>query len=45
MPGSYPNPVHGDVTDPASLSAAVRSCQVVIHTADGASPAVEPFWP
>jgi len=40
-------PVHGDVTDPASLSAAVRGCQVVIHAAGrmGASPAVEPFWP
>ena len=39
-------PVHGDVTDPASLSAAVRGCQVVIHAAGrmGASPAVEPFW-
>jgi len=40
-------PVHGDVTDPASLSAAVRGCQVVIHAAGqmGASPAVEPFLP
>ena len=39
--------VHGDVTDPASLSAAVRGCQVVIHAAGrmGASPAAEPFWP
>jgi nucleoside-diphosphate-sugar epimerase len=35
------------VTDPASLSAAVRGCQVVIHAAVriGASPAFEPFWP
>jgi len=33
MPGSHPNPVHGDVTDPASLSAAVRGCQVIIHAA------------
>jgi nucleoside-diphosphate-sugar epimerase len=34
-------PVYGDVTDPASLSAAVRGCQVVIHAAGrmGASPA------
>ena len=40
-------PVHGDVTDPASLSAAVRGCAVVIHAAGrmGASPAVEPFLP
>jgi nucleoside-diphosphate-sugar epimerase len=40
-------PVHGDVTDPASLSAAVRGCEVVIHAAGrmGASPAVEPFLP
>ena len=40
-------PVCGNVTDPASLSAAVRGCQVVIHAAGrmGASPAVEPFWP
>jgi nucleoside-diphosphate-sugar epimerase len=40
-------PVRGDVTDPASLSAAVRGCQVIIHAAGrmGASPAVEPFWP
>ncbi len=40
-------PVCGDVTDPASLSAAVRGCQVVIHAAGrmGASPAAEPFWP
>jgi nucleoside-diphosphate-sugar epimerase len=41
------DPVCGDVTDPASLSAAVRGCQVVIHAAGrmGASPALEPFWP
>ena len=40
-------PVCGDVTDPASLSAAVHGCQVVIHAAGrmGASPAIEPFWP
>ena len=40
-------PVHGDVTDPASLSAAVRGCEVVIHAAGrmGASPSVEPFLP
>ena len=40
-------PVCGDVTDPASLSAAMRGCLVVIHTAVrmGASPAVEPFLP
>ena len=40
-------PVCGDVTDPASLSTAVRGCQVVIHAAGrmGASPAVEPFLP
>ncbi|HLN68633.1 MAG TPA: SDR family NAD(P)-dependent oxidoreductase [Streptosporangiaceae bacterium] len=40
-------PVHGDVTDPASLSAAVRGCEVVIHAAGrmGGSPAVEPFLP
>jgi nucleoside-diphosphate-sugar epimerase len=40
-------PVHGDVTDPASLSAAVRGCEVVIHAAGrmGGSSAVEPFLP
>jgi nucleoside-diphosphate-sugar epimerase len=40
-------PVHGDVTDPASLSAAVHGCQVVIHAAGrmGASPTVGPFLP
>jgi nucleoside-diphosphate-sugar epimerase len=40
-------PVHGDVTEPASLSAAVRGCQVVIHAAGrmGASPAAGPFLP
>ncbi len=40
-------PVHGDVTDPASLSAAVRGCEVVIHAAGrmGASPSVGPFLP
>jgi nucleoside-diphosphate-sugar epimerase len=40
-------PVRGDVTDPASLSAAVRGCQVIIHAAGrmGASPSVGPFWP
>jgi nucleoside-diphosphate-sugar epimerase len=40
-------PVHGDVTDPASLSVAVRGCEVVIHAAGqmGTSPAVEPFLP
>jgi nucleoside-diphosphate-sugar epimerase len=40
-------PVHGDVTDPASLSAAARGCEVVIHAAGqmGTSPAVEPFLP
>ena len=40
-------PVYGDVTDPASLGAAVRGCEVVIHAAGrmGASPAVEPFLP
>ena len=40
-------PVCGDVTDPASLNAAVRGCQVVIHAAGrmGASPAIEPFLP
>ena len=40
-------PVCGDVTDPASLSAAVRGCQLVIHAAGqmGASPSVEPFLP
>jgi len=40
-------PVCGDVTDPASLSAAVRGCRVVIHAAGrmGTSPALEPFWP
>jgi nucleoside-diphosphate-sugar epimerase len=40
-------PVYGDVTDPASLSAAVRGCEVVIHAAGrmGASPSVEPFLP
>ncbi len=40
-------PVHGDVTDPASLSAAVCGCEVVIHAAArmGASPSIEPFLP
>jgi nucleoside-diphosphate-sugar epimerase len=40
-------PVRGDVTDPASLSVAVRGCEVVIHAAGrmGASPSVEPFLP
>jgi nucleoside-diphosphate-sugar epimerase len=40
-------PVHGDVTDPATLNAAVRGCEVVIHAAGrmGASPSVEPFLP
>jgi nucleoside-diphosphate-sugar epimerase len=40
-------PACGDVTDPASLSAAVRGCQVVIHAAGrmGASPSVKPFLP
>src|SRR5262245_36500678 len=40
-------PVHADVTDPASLSAAVRGCEVVIHAAGrmGASPAIRPFLP
>lgn len=38
-------PVRADVTDPASLSAAVRGCDAVIHAAGrmGAAPAVEPF--
>jgi nucleoside-diphosphate-sugar epimerase len=40
-------PVRGDVTDPASLSAAARGCEVVIHAAGrmGASPSVDPFLP
>jgi NAD(P)H-binding len=40
-------PVHGDLTDPASLSAATRGCQLVIHAAGrmGPSSAIEPFWP
>ena len=40
-------PVRGDVTGPASLNAAVRGCQVVIHAAGrmGASPSAGPFWP
>ncbi len=40
-------PVHGDVTDPASLSAAARGCEVVIHAVGrmGASPAAGPFVP
>ncbi len=40
-------PVCGDVTDPASLSVAVRGCEVVIHAAGrtGASPSVAPFLP
>ena len=40
-------PVHGDVTDPASLATSVRGCEVVIHAAGqmGASPAVRPFLP
>jgi nucleoside-diphosphate-sugar epimerase len=40
-------PIRGDVTDPASLSAAVRGCQVIIHAAGrmGASPAIGPFLP
>ena len=38
---------HGDVTDPASLRAAARGCEVVIHAAGrmGASPAVGLFVP
>jgi nucleoside-diphosphate-sugar epimerase len=40
-------PVHGDVTDPASVRAAVRGCEVVIHAAGrmGASAPVAPFLP
>lgn len=40
-------PVHGDVTDPASPGAAVRGCEVVIRAAGrmGASPSAEPFLP